>query len=87
MSSGFPLRAIIAPRVQGDKPRLSPLPAAQALAALAPSTLLQLVPGGQEALSAMAKLLDRVPAFRLEVGGPTELIPPTIQALLQELGA
>lgn len=87
MSRGFPLRAIIAPRVQGDKPRLSPLPAAQALAALAPSTLLQLVPGGQEALSAMAKLLDRVPAFRLEVGGPTDLIPPTIQALLQELGA
>lgn len=87
MSRGFPLRAIIAPRIQGDEPRLSPLPAPQALAALAPSTLLQLVPGGQDALSAMAKLIGRIPAFRLEIGGPTELIPPTIQSLLQELDA
>jgi hypothetical protein len=87
MSRGFPLRAIVAPRVVGDEPRLAPLPVVQALAALAPSTLLQLVPAGQEALSAMANLLSRVPAFRLEVGGPTELIPPAIDVLLRELNA
>ena len=45
------------------------------LAALAPSTLLQLVPARQEALSAMAALLQDIPAFGLDVGGPTELHP------------
>jgi hypothetical protein len=83
MCRGFPLRAIVAPRVQGSTPRLEPLPAAQALASLAPSTLLQLVPGGQAALSAMAGLLQRVPAYRLEVGGPIEALPGTLQRFLE----
>jgi hypothetical protein len=87
MCRGFPLRAIVAPRVQGSTPRVGELPAAQALAALAPSTLLQLVPGGQEALSAMAGLLRRVPAFRLEVGGPIEELPRALQQLLREVAA
>jgi hypothetical protein len=85
MCEGFPLRAIIAPRVQGSAPRIYPLPAAQALAALAPSTLLQLVPGGQQALTAMAGLLKRVPAFRLEVGGPVQTLPSALQQLLEEI--
>jgi hypothetical protein len=85
MCQGFPLRAIVAPRVVGAQPRLYPLPAAQALAALAPSTLLQLVPAGQEALSAMAGLLQQVPAFRLEVGGPIEELPGALQRLIQEV--
>jgi hypothetical protein len=85
MCRGFPLRAIVAPRVQGTEPRLSKRGPAQVLAALAPSTLLQLVPARQEALSAMAGLLTTIPAFGLDVGGPTELIPPTIERLLDEL--
>lgn len=86
MCEGFPLRAIVAPRVQGDAPRVGPLPAVEALAALAPSTLLQLVPARQEALSAMAGLLTSIPAFRLDVGGPVEGLPATLQQLLQEIG-
>lgn len=86
MCDGFPLRAIVAPRVNGDSPRVSPLPAGQALAALAPSTLLQLVPGGQQALSAMAGLLRDVPTFRLDVGGPVENVPGALQQLLEDLG-
>ena len=85
MSRGFPLRAIVAPRVHGDEPRVTTRSAVQVLAALAPSTLLQLVPARQEALSAMAALLERIPAFGLEVGGPTELIPPTIERILRGL--
>ena len=85
MTTGFPLRAIIAPRVEGDEPRVSARSAVQVLAALAPSTLLQLVPAGQEALSAMAALLQRIPAFGLEVGGPTSLIPPALASLLRDL--
>ena len=86
MCRGFPLRAIVAPRVQGTEPQVSRRAPAQVLAALAPSTLLQLVPARQEALSAMAALLEDIPAFGLEVGGPTELIPPTIERLLGGLG-
>jgi hypothetical protein len=85
MCRGFPLRAIVAPRVQGSEPQVSPRGPAQVLAALAPSTLLQLVPARQEALSSMAGLLSSIPAFGLEVGGPTDLIPPTIERLLDEL--
>ncbi|HEU5477042.1 MAG TPA: hypothetical protein VFU64_04335 [Gaiellaceae bacterium] len=84
MCGGFPLRAIVAPRVQGGAPRVAELPAAQALAALAPSTLLQLVPARQEALSAMAALLQRVPTFRLDVGGPVEALPDVLQQLVRE---
>jgi hypothetical protein len=85
MCRGFSLRAIVAPRVQGPEPRVHPRGPAQVLAALAPSTLLQLVPARQEALSAMAGLLGDIPAFGLDVGGPTDLIPPTIERLLAEL--
>ena len=85
MCRGFPLRAIVAPRVQGDEPQVSRRAPAQVLAALAPSTLLQLVPARQEALSAMAGLLGSIPAFGLEVGGPTEQIPPALERLLDEL--
>jgi hypothetical protein len=87
MCRGFPLRAIVGPRVQGNEPQVRRQGPAQALAALAPSTLLQLVPARQEALSAMAALLGDIPAFGLDVGGPPELIPPTIERLLGELDA
>lgn len=87
MCRGFPLRAIVAPRVQGTEVRISQRGPAQVLAALAPSTLLQLVPARQEALSAMAGLLGSIPAFGLDVGGPTDLIPPAIERLLDELPA
>jgi hypothetical protein len=85
MCRGFPLRAIVAPRVQGDEPQVRERGPAEVLAALAPSTLLQLVPARQEALSAMAGLLGHIPAFGLDVGGPTDLIPPAIERLLADL--
>ena len=71
--------------VQGDATRVSDRSPIQVLAALAPSTLLQLVPARQEALSAMAALLERTPSFGLEVGGRTSLIPPAIESILREL--
>jgi hypothetical protein len=55
------------------------------LRALAPSTLLQLHPARPQALTGMARLLQRVPAYALEVGGPIELIPRAIERLLGEL--
>jgi hypothetical protein len=85
MAESFPLEAIVAPRVRGGEPRHEPLGAAAALAALAPSTLLQLVPAEPEALKAMAGLVSRVPTFRLEVGGPIENIPAALGRILEEV--
>lgn len=84
LSTGFPLRALVAPVVRGDEPRFERLAPAAALAALAPSTLLQLVPASQEAFSGMSRLLEHVPAFRLEVGGPVEELPGVIERILEE---
>lgn len=84
MCESFPLRAVVVPHVRGDSIRLSRLSPAGALHALAPSTLLQLVPARPEALSAMARLLERVPSYSLEVGGPVERIPAALAALLAE---
>jgi hypothetical protein len=49
--------------------------------------LLQLHPARPEALAGMARLLQRVPAYTLDVGGPIELIPPAIEAVLRGLDA
>jgi hypothetical protein len=87
MSQGFPLRAVLLPRVRGSEPKVAPVPPGEALRALAPSTLLQLHPARAEALAGMARLLQRVPAYALDVGGPIELIPPAIEALLRDLEA
>jgi hypothetical protein len=87
MCQGFPLRAVLVPRIRGSEPTVVPAPPAEALRALAPSTLLQLHPARPEALAGMARLLRRVPAYTLDVGGPIELIPPAIEAVLRELDA
>jgi hypothetical protein len=85
MCGGFPLAAVVAPRIRGSVPAFTRAAAAEALAALAPSTLLQLVPAQAEALTAMAGMLQRVPAYRLEVGGPVELLPAALERLLDEV--
>lgn len=86
MCTGFPLRAVLAPRVVGGtEPRLLPMPPAHALRALAPSTLMQLRPPRPDALSWMARLLQQVPAYELQVGGPIDAIPRTIERLLVDL--
>jgi hypothetical protein len=82
--AGFPLRAVLAPRITGGEARLVPLSAAVALRALAPSTLLQLHPARAEAFAAMAGLLRAVPAFTLEVGPDIPQIPAAIERFLVE---
>jgi hypothetical protein len=85
MCAGFPLRAVVAPRVLGSEPVHAPAGVAEALAALAPSTLLQLVPAEAAALTTMAGLLERVPAYRLDVGGPVDLVPAALEGILAEV--
>lgn len=87
-TAGFPLAAVILPRVTGGaETRIVPASRAAALAALAPSTIFQLHPPSKQALSTMARLVQRVPAFVLESGSDIPGIPRAIAGLLEELGA
>ena len=64
----FPIRAIVVPTIGNRaRPRIRPAASATALAAMAPSTILQLPGTGQESLDAMARLLAKVPAFSLDL--------------------
>lgn len=83
-TAGFPLRAAFIPRIAADRAETKILEAsrAEALRALAPSTIFQSHPSGKTAFAAMARVLERVPAFVLEVGSDTAQIPPTIRDFL-----
>jgi hypothetical protein len=85
IATGFPLRAVLLPRITEGEPRVAKASAASALAAVAPSTVLQLRPPRREALSALARLLEHVPAFVLEVGSEMSAVPREIIRLLERL--
>ena len=77
--AGFPLRAIVVPRVTDRRAaRALPGTRAEALAALAPSTIFQLHPPARDALAWMAGLVRAVPTFVLELGSDVETIPPEL---------
>jgi hypothetical protein len=66
---GFPLRAVLVPAVgDGRRTRVERISPARALLALAPSTVLQIAGGQADALRAARRLLEAVPAYRLDLG-------------------
>ena len=82
---GFPLRAILVPRITGTAwPRMAPVDAAKALRALAPTTLMQLHPPFPGALARMAALLRQLPTYVFEVG-EIEQTPKAITRFLHGL--
>jgi hypothetical protein len=85
LASEFPLRAVVLPRITPGQPRFVEASAAAALAAVAPSTVLQLRPPRGEALSALARLLERIPAFVLELGSDVSAVPAELVRLLDRL--
>jgi len=86
--SGFPLRAIVLPKItESGTSGLAPISAPRALAALAPSTIVQLHTAGQDALEAMKRLVAEVPSFELELGGEIDAIAPLVSQLLTDLGS
>ena len=89
MISGFPLRAILVPTVRlGEtESRVVPISRLAALAALAPSTILQLHPPDPQALATMSSLVGRIPCFSLELGSDVRAIPAVVADLLTQLGA
>lgn len=78
------IRAIVVPRVTGEPDtRMLPASPAEALRALAPSTLFQVAPGDSHGvLRVLAELVRSVPCRRLELGTRFETVAPCVQALL-----
>jgi hypothetical protein len=80
---GFPIRVILVPRIVGGSPTLAaPISPVEALKALAPSTLFQLIGASQKDFRAMADLVRMVPCYRLELGTDLRAIAPAIERLL-----
>jgi hypothetical protein len=85
-AAGFPLRAILLPRVTTrERPKIFEASAAAALRALAPSTIVQLHTAGRDALMTMSLLVRRVPSYVFELGRDIEAIPDTIAEFLRDL--
>jgi hypothetical protein len=84
--SGFPLRAVLVPRVVGGtETTVSVAPRIAALAALAPSTIIQLHIPMEDALTTMKRLVQAVPCYFLNLGTNVDGIPRTIRSLIDRL--
>jgi hypothetical protein len=87
-TAGFPLRAIVMPRVTDRQtPRVVPAGRAAVLTALAPSTIIQLHTAGQDELRTMTRLVREVPTYMLELGAELPAIPGAISGLMSSLAA
>jgi len=76
MAARLPVRSVLAARVTGaSRPRLVPISAAEALRAVAPSTLMQLYRDDSSVCGDIAALVRRLPCWRLELGGGLDRVP------------
>lgn len=80
----FPLRAILIPRVTGERDtRVTPASAHAALLAVAPSTVSQLATADGKVFTRLAALVRRIPCWNLELGTDMQQIPATIGRVLE----
>jgi hypothetical protein len=88
-TAGFPLRAVLVPTVRATEreSRIAKTSRAAALAALAPSTILQLHTAGARELATMSSLVARVPCYALELGSEVPAIPATLKSFLADLSS
>lgn len=83
LSPGFPLVALLLPMVSGNvDTRAEPMKGAHALRGLAPSTVFQHDGLPRPMLAALARLVARLPCFRLELGTNRDEIPVVIADLI-----
>jgi hypothetical protein len=83
---GFPIRAILIPRITGRRDTaLNSASAGEAFLALAPTTLFHLPGADRETFAKISGLVRQVPAYRLEAGTDLAQIPQTILGLLKSL--
>jgi hypothetical protein len=78
-----PVRAIlIVNRIADEQSALRPASGGAVLAAMAPSTLLQLPSGSQGSLNTLAAIASKVPGYHFDLGTSVEGIPEPIVRLL-----
>jgi hypothetical protein len=78
-----PIRIVVLPRiVDRSESRIRPAPKAQALLRLAPSSLVKPISGGVRGMDRLARLVESVPTYWLDVGRDPRTIPDCIEALL-----
>jgi len=83
IADGFPLRAILVPRITGlPQTKLKPASSAAGLRALAPSTIHQLLGPSEAMFQTIASLVKQLPCYHLEVGTDLTSIPEVIVNLL-----
>jgi len=84
MIKGFPIIAILIPRVSGKvDTMIRKKPVSQPLLALAPGSLFQLPGVGGEYLGSLAELIKRVPCYSLELGTQINQIPHVIERFIR----
>jgi hypothetical protein len=85
MMRGAPLAAVAIPRITGQpETTVEPSSAGAALAAVAPSTMLQLPGNGAPAMRLLSSVVQSVPCLYLNVGTDPSLIPLAIDGILRE---
>jgi hypothetical protein len=83
ISAGFPIRAVLLPKVTGERDtRLRQTSAMNALLALAPTTILHMAGASQEAFEKMSRLVKQTPCYVLEAGTDLTQIPAAVRELL-----
>lgn len=79
------IRALAVLRIVDDpEPRLRPATRAEALLALAPSSLVKRAVPGRASLRRLATLVARVRSYRVELGPDLQLIPRAVERVLAE---
>lgn len=80
------IAAVVAPMLGEIEPALRPISAAEALRAVAPSTIVQSGFGGGASLAALADLVRRVPSYALELSPGPAANAAVVDRLVAELG-
>jgi hypothetical protein len=84
MMRSAPLKAVAMPRITGrPETTVEPSSAGAALAAVAPSTILQLPGNGPPAMRLLSSVVRSVPVVHLNVGSDPALIAPAIEGILK----
>lgn len=84
MMRSAPLSAIAIPRITGrPETTVQPCRAGTALAAVAPTTILQLPGNGAPAMQLLSSVVQSVPCHYLDVGTDPDLIAPAIEGILR----
>ena len=87
LTTGFPIRAILVPRITGlPETRLTKSSPAAGLRALAPSTIFQLPGARNDDFQNLIGIVKQVPSYDLELGTDLDRIPNAISGLLSEDG-